>query len=86
MRRWCIIVLLDVYPVCSLLRTREKSYPCSTNLAMAKGEVGSLASLALAVAVRVAAWGWCYWTSCRRAGASLAVTGEGLWAVSRQTT
>ena len=43
MRRWCIIVLLDVYPVCSLLRTREKSYPCSTNLAMAKGELGSLA-------------------------------------------
>ena len=66
MRRWCIIVLLDVYPVCSLLRTREKSYPCSTNLAMAKGKLGSLASLALAVAVRAAAWGWCYWTWCRR--------------------
>ena len=66
MRRWCIIVLLDVYPVCSLLRTREKSYPCSTNLAMAKGKLGSLASLALAVAVRVSVWGCCYWTSCRR--------------------
>ena len=58
----------------------------STNLAMAKGEVESLASLALASAVRVAAWGWFYWTSCRRAGMSLAVTGEGLRAVSRQTT
>ena len=27
--------------------------------------------------VRVVVVGCCYWTSCRRAGASLAVTGEG---------
>ena len=66
MRRWCIIVLLDGYPVCSLLRTREKSYPCSTNLAMAKGKLGAYTSPAYLFAVRVAAWGWCYWTWCRR--------------------
>ncbi len=53
MRRWCIIVLLDGYPVCSLLRTREKSYPCSTNLAMAKGELGSLASADVAFTIAV---------------------------------
>ena len=39
--------------------------------------------LALFQPIRV---GCCYWTSCRRAGSSLAVTGEGLWAVSRQTS
>ena len=41
--------------------------------------------LALADGVRVVVAGRCYWTSCRRARASLAVTGGGAWADKQLT-
>ena len=68
----------DPLPMLALISSRSTA---------GEGVEAAAARRTLAFAVRAAAWGWCYWTWCRRGPAwcVCGVTGEGLWAVSRQT-